>query len=78
VQVKKAFGTVLKEKREAARLSQEQLGLECGLSPHFIYLLEGARRQPSITTVFELARALEISPKELVAEVERRMQSGRA
>jgi transcriptional regulator with XRE-family HTH domain len=66
-----AFGQVLRTHRLAAGLSQEQLGLESGVQRNFISLLETGQNQPTITTIFRLAQALNLKPSKLVAEAER-------
>ncbi|MCP5244812.1 MAG: helix-turn-helix transcriptional regulator, partial [Burkholderiales bacterium] len=60
------FGKVLRELRNRAGLSQEQLGLECNLDRTFISLLERGLRQPTLTTLFVLAQKLNVSPAEIV------------
>lgn len=65
-----SFGIVLRELREAAGLTQEQLGFESELRRTFISLLELGQQQPSLTTVFKLASALGISASEMVRLVE--------
>jgi transcriptional regulator with XRE-family HTH domain len=55
----------------AAGLSQEQLGLESGVQRNFISLIETGQNQPTITTIFKLAHALNVKPSKLVAEAEK-------
>jgi transcriptional regulator with XRE-family HTH domain len=52
-------------------LSQEQLGLESGVQRNFISLIETGQNQPTITTIFKLAQALNLKPSKLVAEAEK-------
>ena len=66
-----AFGQVLRKHRLAAGLSQEQLGLESGVQRNFISLIETGQNQPTITTIFKLAEALDVKASKLIAEVER-------
>ena len=66
-----AFGQVLRKHRLAAGLSQEQLGLESGVQRNFISLIETGQNQPTITTIFKLAHALNLRPSKLVAEAEK-------
>jgi transcriptional regulator with XRE-family HTH domain len=66
-----AFGQVLRKHRLAAGWSQEQLGLESGVQRNFISLIETGQNQPTITTIFKLAVALDIKASKLIAEVER-------
>jgi transcriptional regulator with XRE-family HTH domain len=64
-----AFGIVLRDLRQARSLSQETLALESELDRTFISLLERGLRQPSLTTILQLAGPLGVAPDELVAEV---------
>ncbi len=66
-----AFGAALRRLRHAARLSQEQLGLEAGIQRNFVSLIETGQTRPTITTISKLARALGMKASELVAEAER-------
>ncbi|MGP7818294.1 helix-turn-helix domain-containing protein [Niallia sp. 01092] len=70
MEISKAFGIVLKKRRNVAGLSQEQLALQCDLDRTYIGLLERAQRQPSITTIFTICEVLKIKPHELIKEVE--------
>jgi transcriptional regulator with XRE-family HTH domain len=65
-----SFGQVLRMHRLAAGLSQEQLGLESGVQRNFISLIETGQNQPTITTIFKLAAALNIKPSQLVSDTE--------
>ncbi|HPB73875.1 MAG TPA: helix-turn-helix transcriptional regulator [Chromatiaceae bacterium] len=72
-----AFGLVLRDLRRERSLSQEALALESQLDRTFISLLERGLRQPSLTTIFHLARTLGLSPEDLVAMVSKVLsQSG--
>ena len=66
-----ALGRALRAFREAAGLSQEQLGLDSGVQRNFISLIETGQNQPTITTLFKLAEALGVKPSKLVAEAEK-------
>lgn len=66
-----AFGSVLRKYRKAANLSQEQLALECNLDRTYIGLLERAQRQPTISTLFVISKALNISPHIIIEDVEK-------
>jgi transcriptional regulator with XRE-family HTH domain len=61
----------LRRLRLAAGLSQEQLGLESGVQRNFISLIETGQNQPTITTVFKLAQALNVKPSKIVADAEK-------
>jgi transcriptional regulator with XRE-family HTH domain len=66
-----ALGCALRRLRSAAGLTQEQLALESGVQRNFISLIETGQNQPTITTIFKLAHALNIKPSKLVAEAEK-------
>jgi len=61
-----AFGKVLRQLREAAELTQEQLGFEAGLRRTYISILELGQQQPSLTTIIKLAEALNCTPGKLI------------
>ncbi len=64
------FGKVLRELREANKISQEKLAEYCDLDRTYISLLERGLRQPTLTTIFKLAAALEIAPSIIIEKVE--------
>lgn len=70
MEITNAFGKALRDQRVKAGLTQEQLGLEADLRRTFVSLLELGQQQPTITTIFKLAKALNLSPSELISEVE--------
>ncbi len=65
-----AFGKVLRAKRKALSLSQEQLALEAGIERVYVSWLENGHKQPTFQTMLKLARALGCSASELVAAAE--------
>ena len=64
----RAFGQVLRRKRTESGLSQDKLALESGLDRTFISLLERGLRQPSLSTLLELAEALGVDAANLVRD----------
>ena len=66
----KAFGAVLREVRKERGISQEDLGFESGYHRTYVSLLERGIKSPSLQTIFELSRALDIAPSELLARVD--------
>ena len=66
-----AFGQVLRKMWQAAGWSQEQLGLEAGIQRNFVSLIETGQNQPTITTIFKLARALGVKPSKILVTVEK-------
>ncbi|MBW2187567.1 MAG: helix-turn-helix transcriptional regulator [Deltaproteobacteria bacterium] len=65
-----AFGQVLKKYRMQVQMSQEALALECGLDRTFISALERGIRQPSLKSLFKVAKTLNISPDQIVKDVD--------
>lgn len=65
-----AFGQTLRYFRARQQISQERLSQESGLDRSYISLLERGRRQPSLTTLLQLAEALDASASELILKVE--------
>jgi transcriptional regulator with XRE-family HTH domain len=63
------FAANLRARRRSARLSQEQLSRLTGLHPTEISRLERAVREPRLSTIVRLARALEISPSDLLERI---------
>lgn len=66
----KAFGLVLRKRRIEASLTQEALCFDADLRRTYISILELGEQQPSLTTIFKLAKALKCPAHELIAEVE--------
>lgn len=60
------FAANLRAQRERAGLSQEALGFECDLHRTEISLLERAGREPRLSTIVRLSRALKITPCDLL------------
>jgi transcriptional regulator with XRE-family HTH domain len=65
------FGRVLRAKRKEVGLSQEALALEAGIDRNFVSLMERGLNQPSLSTVFKLAKALKVEPASLLKEVQK-------
>lgn len=68
--LKTAFGIVLRNRRVECGLTQEQLGFEAELRRTYVSIIELGQQQPSLSTVFKLAKALGVSPALLIHEVE--------
>lgn len=70
-QLRIAFGRTLRMARNRAGFSQEELAARAGLTPRYISLLECDHRQPTISTLYLLAGALEIGFGEFCNEIEK-------
>ncbi|NBB78152.1 MAG: helix-turn-helix domain-containing protein [Verrucomicrobia bacterium] len=67
-----AFGSVLKAKRQAAGLTQEELAFQANLHTTSVSFFERGLRQPTLHTVFVLSKVLRMRASDLVGEVEDR------
>jgi transcriptional regulator with XRE-family HTH domain len=63
------FAANVRARRVAAGLSQEQLSRLTDLHPTEISRIERAVREPRLSTIVRVARALEITPSELLERV---------
>jgi transcriptional regulator with XRE-family HTH domain len=66
-----AFGRALRRLRKERGLTQEELGFEADLRRTFVSVLELGQQQPTLTTIFKLAKVFDISAAELLCEVEK-------
>ena len=66
-----AFATRLREVREAASLSQEELGFRSGLHRTEVGMLERGIRLPRIDTLNRLAGSLGVDPGDLLTTLPR-------
>ncbi len=65
------IGNELRNAREAAGLTQEQLAKAAGLHRTYVSQLERNRKSPTLDVLFRLCRAIGIAPSEFIARVER-------
>lgn len=70
-----AFGRVLRRLRQEAGLTQEGLGFEADLRRTYISVLELGQQQLSLTTIFKIAGALNMTGQALVAATEAELTS---
>jgi len=68
--IEESFGLVIRELRKERELSQERLSEISSLDRSFISHLEGGKKQPSLVTIFQLAKALNVSPTFIIAATE--------
>jgi transcriptional regulator with XRE-family HTH domain len=69
VESSKVFGENLRRARKKAGLSQEALGFKAGLHTTEISRLERAVRDPRLSTISRLAKALDLDTETLVRGV---------
>ena len=70
--LQKTFGGVVRRRRTAANISQEELARRAELHRTYISLLERGLRNPSLTVIDHLALGLGTSMAALVKELEQR------
>ena len=72
--IEEAFGEVIRELRKAKQISQEKLADVSKLDRSFISLLECGHKQPSLITIFQLAKALNFSASKILSLVEEKIK----
>lgn len=65
------FGQILVAARKSKKLKQVELARRCHKDPRYISQLELGLREPMISTVVVLARALEMDVGELAREMDK-------
>ncbi len=63
---KRTLGSVVKEARDSARMTQRELAAAVGVKASHIAYIENSRRRPSIPLINRLADTLGLSPRELL------------
>ncbi|MFG6412713.1 helix-turn-helix domain-containing protein [Roseateles sp. DC23W] len=67
----KALGAALKERRNELGLTQEDVAGAAGIDRPYVTLIESARKQPTISVLWRLAVALDLTPSEFAGRIER-------
>jgi DNA-binding XRE family transcriptional regulator len=70
-----AFGRTVRKARRDRDLSQEALADEAGLSAKHVGEIERANKDPRLTTVLKLARALELQSSDLFRQFDERLEA---
>lgn len=63
------LGSEIRRRRKAQKWTLERLAQESGLSPHYLSTVETGGRDPSVSTVVAIAKALGAEPGELLGTV---------
>lgn len=58
--------STIQSERIARKMSQMELALEAGISQGYLAMIESHQKIPTITTVFKIAKALNINPASLL------------
>ncbi len=70
----KHFGQLLRETRQSAKLTQEDLAYASGLHRTYISLLERGLRNPTLESLFALCLALKENPGDFVMRLYRNIE----
>ena len=72
--IEEAFGEVIRTLRKVNKISQEKLAEVSKLDRSFISLLECVHKQPSLITIFQLAKAFNLSASKILSLVEKKIK----
>lgn len=72
--IEKAFGEVIRELRKANKISQEKLAEISKLDRSFISLIECGHKQPSLITIYQLAKAVKLSASKILSLTEEKIK----
>jgi transcriptional regulator with XRE-family HTH domain len=72
--IEEAFGEVIKDLKKANKISQEKLAEHSKLDRSFISLIECGHKQPSLITIYQLAKAFKLSASKLLALTEEKIK----
>jgi transcriptional regulator with XRE-family HTH domain len=64
------FGLIIRQRREALEMSQEQLGQKTNLSRNYIGMVERGETNPTLLVLQSLAKALDTTMASLIGELE--------
>jgi len=64
----KAFGKRVREVRKMKGISQEELSFETEFDRTYISFIERGQRNPSLTTIYKIAEALEVEASDIFPE----------
>lgn len=70
-----AFGQALRSLRTRRKWSQTELALRADVNRNYISLIELGRNSPSMRLMFKLCDALDVSPSDLLKDIEKRMRA---
>jgi transcriptional regulator with XRE-family HTH domain len=68
------LGTVLREVREQAGVTQQALAAKAGMDRAYISEIERGKASPSVDRLFRICQALGVRASTVVARVERRQK----
>jgi transcriptional regulator with XRE-family HTH domain len=72
--IEKAFGQVIKDLRKSNQISQEKLAELSKLDRSFISLMECGHKQPSLITIYQLAKSFKLSASKILSLTEEKIK----
>lgn len=70
-----AFGQALRSLRNSRKWSQTELALRADVDRTYISLMELGKNSPSVRLLFRLCDALDVTPSDVLKDVEKRMRA---
>ncbi|MEQ9424272.1 MAG: helix-turn-helix transcriptional regulator [Cyclobacteriaceae bacterium] len=70
IELSKAFGTVIRNRRTELKLSQEELAHQAGLHRTYIGMIERGEKNISLENIDKISSALKLSISELFKNLE--------
>jgi transcriptional regulator with XRE-family HTH domain len=75
VEPDQALGQALRSLRTRRKWSQTELALRADVDRSYLSLIELGKNSPSVRLMFKLCDALDVTPSDLMKDVEKRMRS---
>lgn len=72
--IEEAFGEVIRKLRKSNSMSQEKLAERSNLDRSFISQIECGRKQPSLITIYQLAKAFNLSASKILSLTEEKIK----
>jgi transcriptional regulator with XRE-family HTH domain len=69
------LGEAIRRARKAAGISQEELAFEAQIDRTYVSQLENGHKSPTVDVLFRICPILGMAASELIAQVERSLQS---
>jgi transcriptional regulator with XRE-family HTH domain len=70
--IRRRVGLNVRKFREDRNVSQEQLAFDCGLHRTYVSGIERGIRNPTVTSLQRLAKALKVTPSALLEDASRK------
>ena len=67
--VQETFGRLLRARRIELGLNQEDIAAAAGVDRTYVSLLERGQRQPTVTVLIQISRAMKLEPEHVLAQV---------